>query len=91
LLRDAASDVVLVRSPHSEQLRALVVTSGATARDVDHGGIEVSGLSASEIGELAAGAGIALHELTPQQPSLEAAFLELTEGAVQFRGREAHA
>ena len=91
LLRDAASDVVLMRSPNSEQLRALVVTSGATTRVVDHGGIEVSGLSASEIGELAAGAGIALHELTPQQPSLEAAFLELTEGAVQFRGREAHA
>jgi ABC-2 type transport system ATP-binding protein len=53
--------------------------------------MEVSGLSAPAIGELAAGEGIALHELTPQQPSLEAAFLELTEGAVQFRGKEAQA
>jgi ABC-2 type transport system ATP-binding protein len=87
LLRDAASDLTRVRTPHGERLRSLVVAAGATVRPAADGGMDVCGLPASEIGELAANAGIALHELTPQQPSLEAAFLELTEDAVQFRGR----
>jgi ABC-2 type transport system ATP-binding protein len=88
LLRDAATDITLVRSPDDERLRGLVSAAGGVVRPVDGGAVEVSGLSAPAIGELAAHAGVVLHELTPQQPSLEAAFLELTEGAVQFRGTD---
>lgn len=89
LLRDAAADVTLVRTPEAERLGGLVRAAGGTVRPANDGGMEVSGLSAPEIGDLAARERITLHELTPQQPSLEAAFLELTEGAVQFRGKEA--
>ena len=45
----------------------------------------VSDMSTSEIGELAAQHGLTLHELTPRQPSLESAFLDLTSESVDFR------
>jgi ABC-2 type transport system ATP-binding protein len=38
------------------------------------------------IGDAAARAGVALHELSAQQVSLESAFLELTADAVEYRG-----
>jgi ABC-2 type transport system ATP-binding protein len=47
--------------------------------------LEVSGLSSERIGRIAADAGIALSELTPQQASLEEAFMELTRDAVEFQ------
>jgi ABC-2 type transport system ATP-binding protein len=47
--------------------------------------LEVSGLTAPEIGDLAAEHGIAVHELSPQEASLEAAYLELTGDSVDFR------
>ena len=40
--------------------------------------LEVHGLTAAQIGEAAATNGIVLHELTPQQVSLEQAFMEMT-------------
>ena len=47
-------------------------------------GMIVTGLPAPRIGELAAGASLVLHELTPQLPSLEEAFMELTADSVEF-------
>ena len=47
--------------------------------------LEVSGLSAEQVGERAAEAAIVLHELTPLQASLEQAFLELTREELEFR------
>jgi len=44
----------------------------------------VSGLSAEQIGDLAAERGLRLHELTPQQASLEEAFMELTRGDLEY-------
>ena len=41
-------------------------------------------MAAAPIGDLAAEHGIALHELTPQQASLEEAFFELTDSAVDY-------
>jgi ABC-2 type transport system ATP-binding protein len=45
----------------------------------------VTGMSAPGVGELAASMNLVLHELTPVA-SLEDAFMELTEEAVEFRG-----
>jgi len=47
--------------------------------------IEVHGLTAEQIGETAARHGIVLHELTPQQASLEEAFMDLTRDDVEFK------
>jgi ABC-2 type transport system ATP-binding protein len=48
------------------------------------GALEVHGLTAEQVGDAAAAAGIALHELTPQQASLEEAFMNLTRDELEF-------
>ncbi len=52
----------------------------------DDGALSVSGMSATDIGELAAASAIVLHELSPQMASLEDAFMELTRDSVEFHG-----
>ncbi len=43
-------------------------------------------VDSARIGEAAHAAGIALHELSPQQASLEEVFMELTSDSVDFHG-----
>jgi len=52
---------------------------------IDRGLFEVTGLTAEEIGDRAAEAGIPVHELTVIRPSLEEAFMELTKDAVEYQ------
>ena len=79
---DAAVRVV---TPDAAELRDVVIAEGAAvssdARDV----LDVRGLPHTRIGELAAGRGLVLHELTPRQASLEDAFMRLTGDAVEYR------
>jgi ABC-2 type transport system ATP-binding protein len=84
-LEQASGNVVLVRSPHAEELRAHVVGADITVVALEPGLIEVHGLTAQQIGEAAAQHGIVLHELTPQQASLEEAFMDLTRDEVEFK------
>ncbi|GII77220.1 hypothetical protein Sru01_22020 [Sphaerisporangium rufum] len=44
----------------------------------------VIGVTAAEVGRLAADAGAVLHELTPRRASLEEAFMELTRDSVEY-------
>jgi len=46
--------------------------------------LEVHGLTCAQIGDAAAHAGIALHELTPLQASLEEAFMAMTADSVEY-------
>jgi ABC-2 type transport system ATP-binding protein len=70
---------VRVRSPQAERLAELVREAEATAVTTADGALLVNGLSAAEVGELAARSSLVLHELTPAgDSSLEDAFLELT-------------
>jgi ABC-2 type transport system ATP-binding protein len=55
-----------------------------TVQIAGEGALDIDGLTAEEVGELAAANAIVLHELTPQQASLEEAFMELTQGDVEF-------
>jgi len=48
--------------------------------------LAVEGVSAAEIGRIAATHGVELHELVPVAPSLEEAFMTLTADAVAFHG-----
>lgn len=79
----AADNAVLVRSPRLADLRALLLAGGAAVRDTD-AGLVASGVDSARIGELAADHGIVLHELSPQQGSLEQAFMRLTGDATEF-------
>ena len=82
-----AGSSVLVRSPQREDLRRVLEHEGAIIRD-DDGALSVTGLDAARIGDLAAVHRITLHELSPQQASLEEAFFELTEGSVEYHGAD---
>jgi ABC-2 type transport system ATP-binding protein len=77
---------VLVRSPETPRLAALLTAAGASVTSEDDGGILVTGSSPEAIGDAAHAAGIALHELSPQQASLEDVFMELTSDAVDYHG-----
>lgn len=76
---------VRVRSPQRERLRGELVGDGIVVHDEPDGGLRVHGASAEEVGELAARHAITLHELTAHRASLEEAYLELTDDAVDYR------
>jgi ABC-2 type transport system ATP-binding protein len=80
----ASQKVVVVRSPELARLRGELTRPGVTFADAERGALEVHGLTAQQVGEAASGAGITLHELTPQQASLEEAFMNLTREELEF-------
>jgi ABC-2 type transport system ATP-binding protein len=57
---------------------------GVTFEGGERSSLEVHGLTTEQIGDAAAAHGIAIHELTPQQASLEEAFMTLTRSSVEF-------
>jgi ABC-2 type transport system ATP-binding protein len=85
-LRQASGKVVLVRSPRAAELRELLAAPDVSITPTDERGLlEVTGLTAAQVGEVAAAAGIPLHELVPQQASLEEAFMTLTREDIEYR------
>ena len=80
----ASQKVVIVRSPELERLRHALVGPNVSFGEAGRGALEVHGLTAEQVGDTAAAAGIALHELTPQQASLEDAFMNLTRDDLEF-------
>jgi len=80
----ASQKVVIVRSPELERLRHALVGPNVSFGEAGRGALEVHGLTAEQVGDTAAVAGIALHELTPQQASLEEAFMNLTRDDLEF-------
>jgi ABC-2 type transport system ATP-binding protein len=85
-VRRAGKQSVRVRSPQSTRLAELVTGPEVTVRVLGDGLLEVNGADAATVGELAARNNVVLHELTPQQASLEEAFMELTRDEVEFHG-----
>ena len=84
-LRRASKKAVRVRTPDASRLRDLLAGPGRDRRrGRADGALDVAGLTAEQVGEAAAANGIVLHELTPQQASLEEAFMELTQEDVEF-------
>jgi ABC-2 type transport system ATP-binding protein len=84
-LDSASRRVVHVRTPQAEALRALLAGPGVNVAGAERGRLEVSGLTGTEIGQVACENSIALEELTPVQASLEEAFMELTQDTVEYR------
>jgi ABC-2 type transport system ATP-binding protein len=84
-VRRASGNVVRVRSPQAAALRELLLGPNVTVTSSEAQVLDVDGLAAEQIGETAAANGIVLHELTPQQASLEDAFMELTSDDVEYR------
>ena len=87
-LRRATGNLVRVRSPRATELRDLLLADGVNISSQAREELEIRGLSAEEIGDRAALAGLALHELTPVQASLEDVFMNLTHDSVEYRSEE---
>jgi len=74
---------VRVRTPMADELIKAVTAEGATTA-TDDGAIEVRGMTAEAVGDIAFEQGIRLHELTMVHASLEEAFMELTASSVEY-------
>jgi ABC-2 type transport system ATP-binding protein len=81
----ASKQLVRVRSPRADVLHGLLVGPGVTVRALDDGALEVHGLAAAQVGDLAAANGVPIHELVAQQASLEEAFMDLTREDVEYQ------
>jgi ABC-2 type transport system ATP-binding protein len=76
---------VRVRSPHASQLADLLAASDVSVMRSESGLLEITGVEASGIGDLAAEHSLAIHELTTLNASLEEAYMALTADAVEYR------
>jgi ABC-2 type transport system ATP-binding protein len=76
---------VRVRSPHASQLADLLAGSDVSVMRSEAGLLEITGVEASGIGDLAAEHSLAIHELTTLNASLEEAYMALTADAVEYR------
>jgi ABC-2 type transport system ATP-binding protein len=84
VIAQASGDAVRVRSPRADDLVALVGVGSVTATALEPGLVELRGVTAARVGELAASSGIVLHELTPLVRSLEDAYMTLTQDSVDY-------
>ncbi|MER6099364.1 ABC transporter ATP-binding protein [Streptomyces sp. NPDC001728] len=84
LVRTSGGTSVRVVTPEADRLRALLPGAGITVDAPDT--LLVTGPDAPEIGRTAAAHGVPLHELAPQAPSLEQAFMALTHDSVEYQG-----
>ena len=80
----SSSAAVRVRTPLADDLIKGVTAAGATAATDDDGAVEVRGMTAEAVGDIAFEQGIRLHELTTVHASLEEAFMELTASSVEY-------
>ncbi len=85
-IAQSSEQSVRVRTPHADDLTARIRSAGGRVQSDEDGALRVTGMSAESIGDLAAAASIALHELSPQSASLEEVFMELTYDSVEFQG-----
>jgi len=76
--------VVRVRALEAGTLRDLLVGPEVSVTAQETGVLEVHGLTSGEIGQIACRNAIALDELSPVVASLEEAFMDLTQDAVEF-------
>jgi ABC-2 type transport system ATP-binding protein len=86
VVRTAATGAVLVRTAQAERLRALLIDHGCRVDGSTPDTLMVTGTDSEQIGIVAAREAIPLVELTPQQATLEEAFMEITRDAVEFHG-----
>src|SRR5438477_6946062 len=87
-VRKASGERVLVRTPQATRLRELVLGPRVSVASSESGVLEIEGLTAQQVGEIAGANQIVLHELTPLQASLEEAFMELTRDEVEYKSVE---
>ncbi|MCF6507346.1 ATP-binding cassette domain-containing protein [Blastococcus sp. MG754426] len=79
-----AHTAVRVRSPQAPVLASAVQRAGGHVELEIDGALRIDGLAAADVGDLAHGIGVRLHELSPVTGSLEDAYLALTGDDVEY-------
>jgi ABC-2 type transport system ATP-binding protein len=82
--RSGGGAVKLV-TPDVAAFTSALIAIGARVSGGDAGSLTIEGVTAPQIGDVAARDGLRVHELTPVTASLEDAFMELTQDEVEFR------
>ncbi|MFI7700003.1 ABC transporter ATP-binding protein [Nonomuraea sp. NPDC049480] len=72
---------VLIRSPQADLFAARLMASGIRVEHPQPDYLRIHGLSTAEVATAAASHSVTLHEITPEHPTLEQAFLHLTGGS----------
>lgn len=86
---NGAGAVVKLRSPHLPKLREVLEQEGARITLETDSTAIVVGLEPKQIGEIAWQNQAAIHELAPQNQTLEDAYMELTQESVQYKAQSA--
>ncbi|WP_423921600.1 ABC transporter ATP-binding protein [Frigoribacterium sp. 2-23] len=85
VLARAGGGAIRVRSNDAGRLDEVLRGAAATVTRTTPDTLEVTGLTDEQIARAAADAGLLVFELTTLQASLEDAFFDLTDGAVEYR------
>jgi ABC-2 type transport system ATP-binding protein len=85
-IADTSGERVDVTTPDAARLASLVAGPGVEVVSSDAGALDITGVPASTIGEIAAVHGLVLHQLTTRRLSLEEAFMQLTNDSVDYHG-----
>ena len=85
----SSQNYVQIVTPEAKAFAGVLAASGAVIRAQDATSIEVAEITSAQVGDLALKNQIVLHQLTDMAPSLESAFMELTEDQVSFHGHVA--
>lgn len=91
-IRGSQLGTVVVRSPQLDQLIDVLTNAGAVCTPDPHtfNTATVTGLTDTQVGDLAAIHGLTIHGLAVEDASLEAAFMALTQDSVEFRAEPAN-
>jgi ABC-2 type transport system ATP-binding protein len=89
LIRSASTNIVRVRTPDLVRLRDALAGPDVTVTTTGPDVMEVTGLSAPQVGKVALDHRILLHELTAVEASLEEAYMDMTRDAVEFHAAAA--
>lgn len=84
LLASVGPPGVRVVTPDAAGLTTVLRGPDVTVTATDAETLQVQGLDAREVGRRAAAQGVVLAELTPHRVTLEDAFMQLTQGTVEF-------
>jgi ABC-2 type transport system ATP-binding protein len=85
--RSGGASVKLL-TPDTREFAAALLEAGANVTSTESDVLTVSGIEASEIGDIAARDGLRVYELSTVSASLEDAFMELTKDEVEYRPTE---
>jgi ABC-2 type transport system ATP-binding protein len=84
-IAENSTGTVKVRTPQVDELAKAVAAAGGTATSGGDEALVVQGLTTDQVGDVAFGAGVRLHELSMHRASLEQAFMELTADSVEYQ------